>query len=247
MELLERGERDDVIIPPTSFPYRSMAGSAMYAMLGTMPGIAFALSVLCRHLEKPKKAHCELMKHLFKYLRVNPFKLEFKSGGTFDLEGYVDASYANQLGCRGTTGYIFTFGSNIISWHSGRQPVVALSTAEAEYIGATSAAQEALWLKSLVESLGYVQGIIRINEDNEAAIALSKNPQDHKRTKHIQVRYHFIRDLVAKDVVSLEYISTKHQLADICTKALNGSAHRTQLSRIGCLIDHQSGRQLNDD
>ena len=144
-----------------------MAGSAMYALVGTMPGIAFALSVLSRQLEKPKRVHCELMKYLYRYLRVNPFILEFKSGGSFILEGYVDASYANQLGSRATSGYIFTFGNSVISWYSGRQPVVAISTAEAEYFGVAAAAQEAIWLKSLVESLGYPQRTIIHNEENQ--------------------------------------------------------------------------------
>lgn len=248
LELVAAGENDPIVILPSEFPYRSMAGSAMYAMVGTMPGLAFALSVLCRHLEKPKKVHCEMMRHLYKYLRVNPFILEFKSGGSFTLEGYVDASYANQLGSRATSGYIFTFGNNVISWYSGRQPVVALSTAEAEYIAVTSAAQEAIWLKSLVESLGYVQRTIILHEDNQACIALSKNPQDHKRTKHIQVRFHFVRDLVSDGIIELSFVHTKHQLADICTKALNGSAHRTQLSKIGHIkTDHQSRRQLKYD
>ena len=112
----------------------------------------------------------------------------------------------------------------------GRQPVVALSTAESEYISATSAAQEALWLKSLVESLGYPQGTIQLYEDNQACIALSKNPQDHKRTKHIQVRFHFLRDLVNDKVLELTYVPTKHQLADICTKALNEAVASVKLA-----------------
>jgi hypothetical protein len=141
-----------------------------------------------------------------------------------NIEGNCDASWANCEDYASISGWLFKVGGNLISWSSKKQSVIALSTAESEYMAAGSATQEAIWLKGLMEELKLfdVSKTISIYEDNEGCIALSKNPQDHKRTRHIQVKYHFLRSHVQDKTIAFPYIPTKDQLADMLTKGLTG-------------------------
>jgi hypothetical protein len=146
--------------PPadTSFPYRSMVGSLMYAMLGTRPDLCFPVSVLCRSLDNPKQVHVDLLKQVYAYLRVNRDRgLFYPTGSSMEVSGYVDAAYANNESYRSTPGYCFAVGSCLVSWYSKRQSVVAQSSAEAEYYSASDAANEAVWFKELVTELGYLR------------------------------------------------------------------------------------------
>jgi hypothetical protein len=140
------------------------------------------------------------------------------------LAGYCDADMA---GCiddrRSTSGGCFYLGSNLVSWFSKKQNSVSLSTAEAEYISAGSCCTQLLWMKQMMEEYGLEQGVLTIYCDNTSAISISKNPVQHSKTKHIQVRHHFIRELVEEKKLSLEYISTEKQLADIFTKSLDAN------------------------
>lgn len=219
-----------------NFPYRQMVGSLMYAMVGTRFDICYAVSVVSQFLQAPKKVHCDLVRHIYLYLRGSPaLKLNYSRDSELKLEGFVDASYANHFKYASTSGYIMTLGGSAISWNSKRQPTVALSAAEAEYIAATDAGKECIWWKSFLKPFKLAQETITIHEDNQAAIALSKNPQFHDRTKHIQVKYHWIREKVANGTFKLTYISTKHQLADLLTKALQGFVLRPLYRRLGLL------------
>ena len=231
-KLLEDAEKEE---PSTQkFPYRNIVGSLMYAMLGTRPDLAAPVSVVSQFLEKPKDIHIELVKHILKYLAGNlDRKLVYKSSGDTVLSGYVDASYANETGHKSRTGYAFLLGGSLISWNSQKQSVVAQSAAESEYYAAVSAANEALWIKQLLEDLGIKQESIILYEDNEACIALTKNPQDHKRTKHIQVKYHVIRQYVQEGLIKLVYCPTKNQLADIFTKGVSGNLLDACLTKLG--------------
>jgi hypothetical protein len=141
----------------------------------------------------------------------------------------VDASYGMNSNGTSTTGFVFTLGGTPISWYSKAQSTVALSAAESEYLAATESAKECIWLKQLLLNLGFVQDCVILFEDNEACIALSKNPQYHSKTKHIQLPYHYIRQQVAAGEMKLMYLSTKHQLADIFTKGLSGHVIRPTL------------------
>ena len=139
------------------------------------------------------------------------------------LMGYTDADWAgDQDTRRSTSGYVFGIGSGAISWQSKRQPTVALSTCEAEYIGQTQATKEAVWLKRLLDQLNPQEHryAVIIFCDNQGAMALAKNPQFHARTKHIDIQHHYVREQVAQGNVELEYIATDKQVADGLTKAL---------------------------
>ena len=204
--------------------YQSAVGSLMYAMLGTRPDLAFAVSVVSRYAHNPTLKHWGAVKRIFSYLK-GTVHLQLTFQGTLsDLVGYTDSDWA---GCtatrRSTSGYVFNVGSAAISWSSKRQATVALSTCEAEYIGQTQATKEAIWLRSLLTSLrpnsDALETVI-IYGDNQGAIALSKDPRSHGRTKHIDMANHFCREKVADKTVAFEYTPTDKQVADGLTKAL---------------------------
>ena len=206
------------------FWYQSAVGSLMYAMLGTRPDIAFAVSVVSRYASNPSERHKTAVKRIFRYLRgTTNLRLTFK-GDLVYLTGYTDADWAGDRDTRrSTSGYVFNIGSGAISWSSNRQSTVALSTCEAEYIGQTQAAKEAIWLKTLLDQLNPEDSspvATIIYGDNQGAIALAKNPQFHARTKHIDIQHHFIRQKVDEGKIELQYVPTAKQVADGLTKAL---------------------------
>ena len=216
------------------FPYRQMVGSLMYAMLGTRPDLAVAVSVISKYLAKPTKTACDLVVHIFKYIRANiDIRLKYSSGGNPILEGYADASYGNESDYKSRSGFGVVLGNSLISWYSGCQPITAQSSAESEYYAAVSCANEIIWSKQLLLDLGFPQQTVVIHEDNQSCIALTKNPQDHKRTKHVQVKYHVVREYVDNKEVEFKYIHTKSQLGDMFTKALSGTTLRTNLKALG--------------
>lgn len=173
--------------------YQSAVGSLIYAMLDTRPDIAFAVSVVSRYSSNPTEAHYSIVKRIFRYLRATVhWHLTYK-GPLEDLVGYTDSNWAGDHGTRkSTSGYVYNLGSGAISWSSKRQATVALSTCEAEYIGQTQAAKEAIWLRGLLSQIrptGALQTVI-IFDNNQGAIALTKNPQHHGRVKHIDIQHH---------------------------------------------------------
>jgi hypothetical protein len=230
-KLLEQAKDEEIV---NDFPYRQMVGSLMYAMIGTRPDLAVAVSVVSKYLDKPTKTHCELVKHIFRYLRANlDVKLHYKTGNEPIIEGYADASYANDINFKSRSGYAVLLGGCIISWYSGAQPVTAQSSAEAEYYAAVSCANEIIWQKTLMKELGYPQTTVIIHEDNQACLALVKNPEDHKRTKHIQVKYHVVRDYVEQREIEFQYCPTKNQYGDMFTKSLSGIMLRKNSEALG--------------
>ncbi len=226
--------------PDPSFPYAPMLGSLMFAMICTRPDISTAVSLLSRHV---RKIHCNLLQHVFRYARDNPYRIQYKHQAPLILKGYADASFAADGDCKSTGGYIFTLGSGPISWSTNKQPIVALSSSEAEYIAVTPAGQECLWLSEILNSLFFPQGCVTIYEDNDAVIKLSKEPKINKRTKHISVRYHWIREKIAQGIFKLQYLNTKSQLADIMTKVPPGPQFHKLIKLMGMIIPDQKSRR----
>ena len=183
-------------------PYASAVGSLMYAMVYTRPDIAHAVGVLSSFMSKPGKEHWTTVKRVFRYLHgTSDYGLCYQGrprlDRVLDIHGFVDADWAGDLDQRSSTsGYVFNLFGGVVSWMSKKQSVVALSTTEAEYMAATQASKEAVWLQRLCSSMGLVQGAIRIDCDSQSAIFLAKNPAYHSKTKHIDVRYHFVRDMI---------------------------------------------------
>jgi ribonuclease HI len=144
--------------------------------------------------------------------------------GKFNVYGYVDSDWASDATTRkSTTGYIFFMNGKPISWNSRKQNSVALSSTEAEYMALSEAVQEALWLIKIFADLGWDIKPVTLYEDNMSCMELTKNNKQHQRTKHIDIRYHFVRDAIKKKDIRMEYIETKEQVADMMTKPLTNA------------------------
>lgn len=222
----------------TTAPYREAIGSLMYLCVATRPDITFAVNLTSRHLEKPTKIHWNAVKRILKYLKGTVgYGIKFKRNQERRLLAYSDSDYAGELETRrSTTGYAVKFGTGIISWSSQRQQAVALSTTEAEYMAASQTVKEIAWLKTLFKRLLGTDDVpTTLFLDNQSAIQLIKNPVHHKRTKHIDVKYHYIRSQYKDKVFSLEYVPSKDQQADILTKALPRISYQHQRENLGVL------------
>jgi Reverse transcriptase (RNA-dependent DNA polymerase)/gag-polypeptide of LTR copia-type/Integrase core domain/GAG-pre-integrase domain/Zinc knuckle len=202
-------------------PYREAVGSSMYAMLGTRPDIAFANTVVSKFSGNPGMAHWEAVKRIYRYLIGTKDMWLTYGGEERVLVGYVDADGSMAEDRHAISGYAFLIDGGAVSWSSKRQEIVSLSTTESEYVAATHAAKEALWLRSLISQLfGNTAEATTIFSDNQSAIALTKDHQYHARTKHIDVRFHFIRWVVENGQLRLIYCPTADMVADTLTKAL---------------------------
>ena len=174
-------------------------------------------------MENPTEMHLLAAKRILQYLQgTKEFELFYKKGEKSDLIGFIDSDYAGDQDDRtSTSGYVFILGSGVVLWSSKKQLIVTLSTTEAEFVAATSCVCQAIWLKRILEQLHFKRREpIAILCDNNSAIKLSKNPVLHGRSKHIDVKFHFLRDLTKAGTIKLIYCRSEDQLADIFTKPL---------------------------
>jgi hypothetical protein len=157
-------------------------------------------------------------------------------GGALELQGYSDADYASDTSSRkSTTGYVFILNAGAVSWQSKRQPTVAVSTTEAEYMAAAASIKEALWLRKLLNDLQLGSGAVNILADNQSAIKLLRNPIMTGRAKHIDVLHHFARERVLRKEVLITYINTNEMLADVLTKVVSVAKHQFCCKGFGML------------
>ena len=204
-------------------PYREAVGALMYAMLGTCPDISFAVTMVSKFSSNPGLTHWEAVKQNYRYLLGTKTLRLLYGGGEKELIGYADADGSMAEDWRTMSGYAFLVDGGAVSWSTKRQEIVSLSTTESEYVAATHAAKEALWLHSLI---GQVFGPVPLDtattlfSDNQSAIALSKDHQYHACTKHIDIRFHFIRWIIDDSKIRLIYCPTNDMVADTLTKAL---------------------------
>ena len=214
-----------------SIPYKQAIGSLMYLMICTRPDLAACIGIFSRFMQNPGVQHWEGVKRVLRYLRFTSDKcLRFEKQGEVQVKGYCDADWAGDVDTRrSTSGYIFLLGGAAISWSSKRQQSVALSSCEAEYMSATHASKEALWLKRFVTEMGWEQPSVEVLCDNQSALKLMKNPQYHSKTKHISIQYHYLRELIEEGEISFDFIGTNMQCADFLTKGLS----REKLERFG--------------
>jgi hypothetical protein len=203
--------------------YASAMGCLMYAMVCTRPDLAHAVSVVSKYMTNPGKQHWNAIKWIFRYLKgTTDYGITFvRQKSDLSVMGYMDADYVGDLDDRRlTTGYVFTLAGGPICWKSVIQSTVVMSTTEAEYMAAAEAAKEALWLTGLVKELGIQQGRVSLYCDSQSAIHLAKNQVYHVITKHIDVRFHKIRELVATAELLLEKIHTSENAADMLTNPI---------------------------
>ena len=202
--------------------YRGMIGSLLY-LTASRPDILFSVCLCARFQADPRESHLIAVKRIMRYLAgTTDLCLMFEKGKNFRLMGYCDADYAgDRIERKSTSGGCHFLGGNLVSWSSKRQSSIALSTAEAEYMSAASCCSQTLWIKYQLEDYSVREEEIPIYCDNTSAINLSKNPIQHSRVKHIEVRHHFLRDYVQRKMVVLQFIETELQWADIFTKPLS--------------------------
>ena len=202
--------------------YRSMIGSLLY-LCASRPDIMLSVCMCARFQANPKDCHLVAVKRILRYLvHTQNLGLWYPKGSLFDLLGYSDSDYAGcKVDRKSTTGTCQFLGRSLVSWSSKKQNCVALSTAEAEYIAAGACCAQLLWMKQTLRDFGCEFNKIPLLCDNESAIKLANNPVQHSRTKHIDIRHHFLRDHEAKGDIELFHVSTENQLADIFTKPLD--------------------------
>lgn len=207
-------------------PYASTVGSLMYAMVCTRPDIAHAVGVVSRFLSNPGKEHWAAVKWILRYLRGTSKVCLYFGDGKPMLDGFTDSDMAGDIDSRkSTSGYLMTFAGGVVAWQSKLQKCVALSTTEAEFIAITEACKEELWLKKFLQELGLKQEKYVLYCDSQSAIHLSKNSTFHSRSKHIDVRYHWIRDVLDSKLLQLEKVHTDDNISDMLTKTLSRDKH----------------------
>nr|GFB70605.1 hypothetical protein [Tanacetum cinerariifolium] len=214
--------------------YRGMVGSLMY-LSASRPDIVFAVCMCARYQASPIDKHLLAIKLIFRYLcRTINMGLWYPKDSSFALTAFADADYA---GCqdtkRSTSGSAQFFGSRLVSWSSKKQKSTAISTTEAEYIALSGCCAQVLWMRSQLSDYGFNFNTIPLYCNNQSAIALSCNSVQHSRSKHIDIRHHFIKEQVERQIVELYFVETKYQLADIFTKALPRERFETLLPLLG--------------
>ncbi|XP_042009185.1 secreted RxLR effector protein 161-like [Salvia splendens] len=231
-------------------PYSNIVGSLMYMMICTRPNIAHAISTTSRYMTEYGKQHWSALKWTMRYLKVaDKLRILFTRGNRDEKEplmGFCDSDDAANLDTRRSqTGYIFTLYGSTVCWKSSLQNVVALSTTEAEYMALTSAVKESKWLMGLISDFGVKQDRVSIHCDNNGAICLARHQMFHERSKHIDVRLHFIRDEVESGrICELDCSEVIGVLAKVVI--VENVAEQHQCVCMGCMelnVDYTTSKQ----
>ncbi|GJT84145.1 putative ribonuclease H-like domain-containing protein, partial [Tanacetum coccineum] len=230
--------KDETDPPVNVHLYRSMIGSLMY-LTASRPDIMFAVSACSRHQVTPLTSHLNAVKKIFKYLKGQPkLGLWYPKDSPFQLEAYSDSDYAGSHGDRkSTTGGCQFLGRRLISWQCKKQTIVATSSTEAEYVAAASCCGQVLWIQNQLLDYGFNFMNTKIFIDNQSTICIVKNPVFHQRTKHIEIRHHFIRDANEKNLIQVLKIHTDDNVADLLTKAFDGPRFEYLVVHIGMIVN----------
>ena len=214
-----------------------MIGSLLY-VTASRPDVMQAVGQVARFQASPKESHVLAVKRIFRYLKgTMDYGLWYPKGNEWTLVAYTDADWAGSVDDRkSTSGAAFYLGGCLVSWMSKKQSSVTLSTAEAEYIAAAACCTQVLWMKQTLQDIQVnYEEPISILCDNTSAINISKNPVMHLKTKHIPIKYHFLREHVIDKHVKLEFVGTKEQVADIFTKPLPRETFEYLRDRLGVI------------
>ena len=218
--------------------YKSMISSLLY-LIGTRPNIMHAVGIVGRFQANPKESHLQAVKRIFKYLQgTQNFGLWYPRDTDLTLHEYTNANWAGSVDNRkSTSGVAFYMGSRLVSQFSKRQSSIALSTAEAEYVSIASCCTQLLWMMQTLQDIQITcTPPISILCDNTSAISISKNPVMHSKTKHIPIKYHFLREQVLEQKVKLEYVPSKEQVAAIFTKPLPRETFEYLRQKLGVVV-----------
>ena len=216
--------------------YARIVGGLMFASCVTRPDITCAVGQLSQFLNNPSTIHMHAAKRVLRYLQgTSTLGITYRPP-PLRLQGYSDADCAGDMDTRrSTTGYVVMLNNGAIAWRSRRQPTVALSTMESEYMALTEATKELKWVRTLLAELGHSNGKSPTDlfSDSQSAIALAKNPVSHARAKHIDLRHHFIREVIQDKIIWVQHIPTAEMTADSLTKALGREKHQKCTFRMG--------------
>jgi hypothetical protein len=206
--------------------YRSVVGSLIYLSVVSRPDIAYAVGKVGQKMSNPTQADWMAAKRILRYVRKDTgLGPTYSKDSSKEVTGYADSDWGGDLEARrSTSGYVFTLGGAAISWSSKRQQTVALSSTEAEYMALCSATQEAIYLKALLKDLKHEQNMIKIHQDNQGSMMMARNAVVSRRSKHIDIKYHFTREKLASKEIELKYIPTDEMVADCLTKAVSANA-----------------------
>ncbi|XP_021984649.1 uncharacterized mitochondrial protein AtMg00810-like [Helianthus annuus] len=198
--------------------YRSMIGSLMY-LRASRPDIMYPTCLCARYQSSPRVSHIQVVKRIFRYLKGCPSTgLWYPQNNNFDLTGYSDSDFGHyKINAKSTTAGCQFFGTRLVTWQCKKQTTVALSTCEVEYVSASSCCSQIMWIQQQMRDFRLQFLDTPIYVDNKAAIDITKNPVQHLKTKHIEIRHHFIRDCHEKRLIRIEKIHTDDQKAYILT------------------------------
>jgi hypothetical protein len=218
----EPSENEGEATPAERQLYQSVIGSLLYIMLGTRPDISFAVIKLAQFAANPSKDHMSKALYVLRYLNsTRNYRLVFDGDSDKGVIAFTDSDWASdKIKRRSQTGYFFTIAGAIFSWQSKAQKTVALSSTEAEYMALSDCSRQATWIQTLLEELGITIGTIPICGDNQGSIFIGSNPVQEKRSKHIDIRYHYVRQCIEDGKVSLYFVEGAENPADMLTKNL---------------------------
>ncbi|GJT60732.1 retrovirus-related pol polyprotein from transposon TNT 1-94 [Tanacetum coccineum] len=230
----ERLDADLQGTPTNQTTYRYMIGGLMYLTV-SRPDIPYATFVCARYQARPTIKHLKEVKWIFRYLRQSyNIGLWYTRDSRFELIAYSDADHAGcKDDCKSTSGGLQFLGENLVSWSSKKQDCIAMSTAEAKYVSLFACCAQVIWMRTQLLDYGYKYNRVLMYCDSKSAISISCNPVQHSKTKHIDIRYYFIKEHVEKGTVELYFVRTEYQLADLFTKALPKDRFEYLVHRIG--------------
>ncbi|XP_043481615.1 secreted RxLR effector protein 161-like [Leptopilina heterotoma] len=221
----------------SAFPFRELIGALMYIAIGTRPDIAHSVNMLSQYNNSYERIHWVAAKRVLRYLKgTMDLKLIYKKDDSH-LKGYVDSDWGNcTIDRKSFTGSVFIMGGAAISWESKKQRTVALSSTEAEYMALTHASKEAIHLIAFLNQLRLPKfASVELFNDNQSAGKLAVNPVFHSRSKHIDIKHHFIRETLNNHPIKLVYLSTDLMIADVLTKPLPGPKHYFCVKGLGLM------------
>ena len=218
----DSGQSQNKSFKEKDFSYQNAVGAFLFLVQATRLDLAYAVSTLSQYNTCYDEMHWSLVKKVFRYLQgTKDNKLQYSKSGSSQLQGYAGASWATNLeDSRSVTGYVFVLQGAAVCWNSRKQPTVALSSTKPEYLALSSTTQEAIWMRNFCLELYLIDpGPITVPCDNTGAIDLGKNPQFSPRTKHINIRHHFVKENIDNKEIEVNFTSTRDMMADSLTKA----------------------------
>ena len=213
---------DGVTDPELRSRFQTVIGSLLYLMLGTRPDIAFAVTKLAQFAANPLKEHLDKALYICRYLvGTQTYRLTYDGSSGEGISACTDSDWASDnTQLRSQSGYFVKLAGGLISWTSRAQKTIALSSTEAEYMALSDCSRQVVWMHTLMGELGYHLRPIPICGDNQGSIFIASNPVTEKRSKHIDIRYHFIREVISRRLADVYFIDGDENPADLLTKNL---------------------------